>query len=191
MKPQHDPFNHHRRSIRLQEYDNTQEGAYYVTICTYNRECILGEMLDGDVRLGVYGRIALDRWEDIPAHFPQADLDEFVVMPNHVHGIIVILGEKGRGKAYLAPTPEFGKPIPGSLSVVVGSFKSAVTKRINDVRGTPGATVWQRGFYEHVIRDEDDLNRVRQYIVENPLHWERDHENPAYVSRAESSRDEA
>ncbi|MCZ7542020.1 MAG: transposase [Anaerolineae bacterium] len=174
----HDPNTHHRRSIRLQGYDYAQEGAYFVTICTHHRTCLFGEVVDSAMQLSGFGEIVQDCWFDIPAHFPYVELDAFVVMPNHVHGVIVIVDEEGRGKVCTAPTSGFGRSVAGSLSAIVGSFKSAVTKQINEIRKTPRMTIWQRGYYDHVIRDEEDLNRIRQYIVDNPAHWELDSENP-------------
>src|SRR5262249_23096004 len=120
--------------------------------------------------------------------FPNVELDEFVVMPNHIHGILV-LGTDGvdnpEGKACLAPTifephagvAKFGKLMAGSLGAVIGSFKSAVSKQINQWRNMSGAAIWQRGYYEHIVRDENELHRIRQYILDNPLKWSTDAEN--------------
>ena len=172
----YDPEKHHRHSIRLKGYDYSQAGAYFVTIVTQNRACLFGAVVDGEMRLNETGQIVRRCWLDIPAHFPHAELDEFVVMPNHVHGIIVIVD--GRGTACRAPTEQFGRPVTGSIPTVIRSFKSAVTKRINEQRGTPGAHVWQRNYYEHIIRNEESLDRIRQYIANNPLRWAFDRENP-------------
>jgi putative transposase len=178
------PDFHHRRSVRLKEYDYTQAGAYFVTICTRGKECLLGEIADGEVRLNPSGEIVAECWNDLPRHFQNVAVDEFVVMPNHVHGILIIVDDRrGRGKACLAPTippvGQFGRPIPGSLPTIVGSFKSASTRRINESRGTPGATIWQRGYYELIVWNEKELNPVRQYIAGNPLKWASDPENLA------------
>ncbi|GBD26328.1 hypothetical protein HRbin30_01660 [bacterium HR30] len=131
------------------------------------------------MRLNKFCEIARHCWLDIPAHFPRAELDAFVVMPNHVHGVIVIVD--GRGTPCRAPTERFGRPVTGSIPAVIRSFKSAVTKHINEQRSTPGAQIWQRNYYEHIIRDEVSLNRIRQYIVDNPLRWDLDRENPEIV----------
>ncbi len=114
---------------------------------------------------------------------PGVELDACVVMPNHFHGIIVVSNDRGtaigRGTARRAPTVErFGQPVSGSIPTVMRSFKSAVTKRINEMHQTPGKPLWQRNYYEHVIRNENELNRIRQYIIDNPAKWETDHENP-------------
>lgn len=172
---------HHRRSLRLKNYDYAQAGAYFVTLCTQNRACLFGEIVDGQMRLHPAGREAGQCWLQIPQHFPNVELDEFVVMPNHVHGIVV-LGDGGRGTVCRAPTTveRFGRPVSGSLPTVVRSFKSAVTKRINALHGSPGVSVWQRNYYEHVIRDEASLQDIREYIVNNPLQWTLDRENPRH-----------
>ncbi|MBC6420035.1 MAG: transposase, partial [Prochloron sp. SP5CPC1] len=109
-------------------------------------------------------------------------LDVFVIMPNHVHGILVILNTNSRGTAVPYPYKEqFGKPVPGSIPTVIRSYKSAVTKKINSICNTKGKSlVWQRDFYEHINRDEESLNNIRQYIQENPLAWEKDLENPRH-----------
>ncbi|MCP9448186.1 MAG: hypothetical protein NNA22_11550, partial [Nitrospira sp.] len=119
-----------RRSIRLKGYDYSQTGAYFITAVTQDRVCLFGEVVDGEMRVNKFGEIARHCWFDIPAHFPHAELDAFVVMPNHVHGIIVIVD--GRGTACRAPTERFGHPVTGSIPTVIRSFKSAVTKRINE-----------------------------------------------------------
>ena len=172
-------MNPDRRSIRLQGYDYSQAGAYAVTICTHNRDCLFGEIAGGKMVLNHAGHAALQCWQAIPDHFPHAELDAFVMMPNHVHGIVVIADR--RGTACRAPTQveQFGHPVAGSIPTVIRSFKSAVTKRINEIRNTPGAKVWQRNYYEHIIRDEGELKRMREYITNNPVQWELDRENPA------------
>jgi len=174
----------HRRSIRLKGYDYTQAGAYFVTICTKDRACLFGDVADGVMRLNQMRHIVRQCWLAIPDHFPHVLLDEFVVMPNHVHGILVIMPTHDVGATHASPlqnddTPTRPRgPQPRSVASIVGSFKSAAAKRINEHRGTPGAPIWQRNYYEHIIRDDESLNRIRQYIAENPLHWYLDRENP-------------
>ena len=172
-----------RRSIRLQEFDYAQQGAYFVTICTQNRMCLFGEIVNGEMRVNDLGRVAQLLWEEIPAHFPQVETDAWVVMPNHVHGILVIAHDVRATHAsvratHASPLRASGGPPKRSLGVIVGSYKSAVAKRINQSRRTPGASVWQRNYYDHVIRDDADLNRIRQYILDNPAKWSEDRENP-------------
>ncbi|MGC8719442.1 MAG: transposase [Thermodesulforhabdaceae bacterium] len=178
----YDPTCHHRRSIRLKKYDYTQPGAYFITICTHERAHLFGEVVDGHMRLNNAGRIAEQCWRDIPAHFPHVELDAFVIMPNHVHGVLWIVDNVGARHAVPPPptdhVEQFGKPLPGSIPTIVRAFKSAVTQRINAWRNTPGAPVWQRNYYEHIIRDEYILNTIRQYIIENPLRWHLDRYNP-------------
>ncbi|MEW6262355.1 MAG: transposase [Thermodesulfobacteriota bacterium] len=173
-----DPDRLHRRSLRLGGYDYAQPGAYFVTVCTQDRHCLFGEIEDGEMRLNKVGQIVRDEWIQTGRLRPSVELDVFVVMPNHFHGILLLTVD-GRGTARRAPTPEqFGKPVIGSLPTIIRSFKSATTKRINECRNTPGLSVWQRNYYEHVIREEDSLNRIRQYIQDNPARWMYDRENP-------------
>lgn len=186
-----DPDKHHRRSIRLKEYDYSQSGAYAITICVYNRECILGEVVDGNVILSPMGAKAREFWLAIPGRFENVRLDECIVMPNHVHGIIVVTGkdtkaaEAGCVEAVHAPP----RPAPREPSMrtqrrqmlipmIVGYFKMNSAKAANLLRDTPGVPVWQRNYYEHIIRTEAEWNAVRQYIVGNPLRWHEDEENP-------------
>ena len=169
-----------RRSIRLPEYDYTQPGAYTITICTQSRAPLFGQIVDGAMWLNRAGEVVHECWREIPDHNHPAELDAFVVMPNHLHGIIV-LGQHPRGgdTACRALTEGFGAPVRASLPTIVRSFKSAATRRVNQLRGTPGGRVWQRGYCERVIRNARELSAVRRYVVENPLKWELDPENPA------------
>jgi len=178
----YDPNRHRRRSIRLQGYDYTQPGAYFVTICTHGHEHLFGDVMDGTMRLNAYGEIVQDEWFKT-AHIRTNVMlhpDEFVVMPNHVHGIIWIVDDPVGARRRRAPTMErFGKPVSGSIPTIVRAFKSAVARRINRMRGTSGGPVWQRNYYEHIIRDERALHAIRRYIVENPLRWDLDRYNAA------------
>ncbi len=175
---------HHRRTIRLPEYDYAQSGFYFLTICTHNRVCLFGDIAEGTMRLNDAGRMVEQCWGTIPAHFPHVALDECMVMPNHVHGILRVVDRwaTGRGTACRAPTggtttpvEQFGVPVSGSIPTVIRSFKSAVTKGINEISQSSGrCDVWQRNYWEHVIRDETELQRIREYICDNPLHWATD-----------------
>jgi len=170
----------HRSSIRLPGYDYAQPGGYFVTICTQGRACQFGEVIDGEMRLNHAGKIVEECWSAIPDHFPSVEMDKFTIMPNHIHGILVMCG---RGTACRAPTAEqFGKPRPGSLPTIMRSFKSAVTIRINQMRSTPGQPIWQRNYYEHIIRNDGALGRIREYIAYNPAKWADDPENPINCS---------
>jgi len=174
-KSKFDPQKHHRRSIRLQGYDYSQEGAYYVTIVTYQRDCLFGEVVNGEMVLNEYGKIADECSCAIPDHFPDIELGAYVIMPNHVHGIIVITN--GRGTIYRAPTQEqFQKPVTDSIPTIVRTFKAAVTRRIG--REYNAAGIWQRNYYEHIIRDEKDLQNKTDYIEANPSLWDDDDNNP-------------
>jgi REP element-mobilizing transposase RayT len=142
---------------------------------------VFGDVVDGKMLLNNFGRIVVKCWDAIPEHFRNVQLDEFVIMPNHIHGILVIY-EDGRGTACRAPTVErFSKSVANSLPTIIRSFKSAISNRINKMRRTSGATIWQRNYYEHVIRNENKLNKIRQYIQTNPLKWHLDRENPERV----------
>ena len=170
------PEKHRRRSIRLPDYDYSQAGAYFVTTCTHNRACLFGDIVDGEMRLNEDGRLAQSVWEALPKHYSHVESDAFVVMPNHVHGIIVLTA---------TPVGAGLKPDPTrhGLPEIVRTFKTFSGRRINQSRGTPGTSVWQRNYYEHVIRNDTTLNRLRQYIAENPARWAEDPENPARQSR--------
>ncbi len=176
--PSYDPTIHHRRSIRLQNYDYRQAGAYFVTICTRGRETVFGDIVDDAMHLNAYGQIVVEDWAWLADQFTYIDLDAWVVMPNHLHGIIVITDEanlrddSGReGDSSIAPT---GVRLP--LGRIVGAFKTMATKHVNEWRETPGMPLWQRNYYEHVIRDDGDLHRIREYIAANPAHWLEDSE---------------
>jgi putative transposase len=184
----YDPRKHHRRSIRLEDYDYSQSGAYFVTICTKSRKCLFGEVEGDTVRLSIYGEIVQEEWLRTAIVRPYVILDEFVVMPNHIHEILFITdaqpeGVVGTWRCHVHPEQprKFGKPVAGSLSSILGSFKSAVTRRINQKRAIPGETVWQQRFYDRIIRDEAMLNTIRQYIQTNPARWAEDEDNPANI----------
>lgn len=180
----YNPQKHHRCSIRLKGYDYSQAGAYFITICTHERQFLFGRIVDGEMRLNDSGLFASAEWEQTPEIRKEIELDEWVVMPNHVHGIIVIVETDGthrgvhhrdeKGAQGLAPLHRK----PRSLSSFVAGYKSSVTTRINELRGTIGAIIWQRGFYEHIIRDEQELERIRSYIINNPSQWQIDELNP-------------
>ena len=175
----YDPKVHHRHSIRLAGYDYSQSGVYYVTICTRDRVCLFGGVADGETILNDFGKTVAVSWEWLGTRYDHVELDEWVVMPNHIHGIILIVDDDNgsqfdrRGGSRTAPTGQ-RKPI-GRL---IGAFKTVSTKRINERCHTPGAIVWQRNYYEHIIRDETELNRIREYIAANPARWCKDRENP-------------
>ncbi len=255
-----------KKSIRLKGYDYSQPNKYFVTMCTQNRALLFGDIIDGKMVLNEMGRIAQQCWYDIPLHFPHVKLDEFIIMPNHIHGIIVIverpqrirkppknqshslspeiqsrslspeiqsrslspeiqsrslspveawravpqlflsqsslsqsslsqsslsqssLSQSSLSQSSLSQSSQqvresledkgirrFGKPIPGSLPTIIGSFKAAVTKQINQLHNTPRAKLWQPNYYEHIIRNKRELNIIRRYIINNPIKWALGH----------------
>ena len=187
MSSKFDPQKHHRRSIRLPDYDYSQAGAYYITIVTYQRALLFGQVINKEMQLSGLGEIADECWRAIPEHFPDVGLGAYVIMPNHVHGIIVIDNMQNRmatnsspsaGARHASPLPLRGVK-PGSVGAIVGSFKSAVSKRIRHEFNITG--IWQRNYYEHVIRNERDLQNKTDYIEANPLLWDQDHGNPADI----------
>ncbi len=199
-----DPKIHHRRSIRLQGYDYSRSGAYYVTIVAYERECLFGQVINGEMQLNQSGQIVQRAWFDLPNHYPHVELDSFCIMPNHVHAVIML--NDGRGGS-IGEAPEShitisgNEPLPDGtqtrpyrpggaqtrpymalkrhpLSEIVRAFKSFSARRINALRRTAGIPVWQRNYYEHIIRNDDEHNRIQIYIESNPVNWMDDNENP-------------
>jgi putative transposase len=181
----YDPELHRRRSIRLQGYDYASRGAYFITICTQGGACLLGEIVGAEMQLNAWGHLIDQCWRAIPDHFPQVELDAFTIMPNHVHGVFVIVGG-AEGDACIAPTVSGTENAPhasttlrrGSVGVIVGSFKSACTRQINALPGSSGVGVWQRGYWEHVIRNEASLQQIRDYIDGNAARWIEDQLHP-------------
>ncbi len=188
----YDPLRHHRRSIRLKGYDYSQAGAYFVTIVTHDRECAFGEVVECEMRLNEIGQVASECWVAMPTHHSNIELDEFVVMPNHIHGIILIVadghGDARRGVQLNAPTDykptrnadnrmSVISPYRGTLSVVIRTFKAAVTTAAREINRQGFA--WQRNYHEHIIRNDRDLERIRAYILNNPPNWHADAENPS------------
>jgi REP element-mobilizing transposase RayT len=196
----YDPKMHRRRSIRLPGFDYARPGSYFVTVCTHRRELLFGEVIDGQMRRNALGDIVQAEWYATERVRPEVRLDAFVVMPNHLHGILEIIDVGARrglapgahaktGDAQIWAThrvaPTAGArgrpngPAPGSIGAILGQIKSLTKKAINKTRGTPGRPVWQPNYHEHVIRNEKELQRIREYICNNPLRWPWDRENPA------------
>jgi putative transposase len=175
---------YNRRSIRLKGYDYSQPGAYFVTICTFQRKCVLREFLRGEIILSEFGQIVHDEWFKTQKIRTNVHLhrDEFVVMPNHIHGVLWIIDEVGARRRH-APTTkeEFGKPIAGSLPTIIRAYKAAVTRRINKIRLKPGSPFWQRNYYERVVRNQEELDAIREYIRDNPLMWDQDRNNLNHI----------
>lgn len=168
----------HRRSVRLKDHDYSSEGLYFVTICTKDRECLFGKIVNGQVRLNAYGETVLNCWNEIPKHFSHVILDSFVVMPNHIHAILSI-SNVGAGLPRPSTKGAETAPLrPVTLGKIVAYVKYQSTKFVNEIRNTPGIPVWQRNYYEHIIRNENELLQTQKYILENPLKWSSDPENP-------------
>jgi len=166
-----DPLRRHRRSIRLPAHDYRTPGAYFVTIVSAQRECVF----DDPVLRALVERL----WLAIPHHCSAVRLEAWVLMPNHLHGVICITDPLDR-----ALQPLHGARLAaGSLGAIIGTFKSVTTRRINRIRRTPALPVWQRNYYERVVRDEPELDRIRAYIAANPLRWALDRENPNRIGK--------
>ena len=223
-----------RRSIRLKRFDYSSKGAYFITVCVKDHKCVFGRIAESKMELNAFGMIAWNEWKKTGELRPDIEIDPFVIMPNHLHGIITITGrgtlpraqnhneinagtlqraptntndesfdnnagtlpraqnhdEINAGTLQRAPTTveTFGMPRSGSLSTIVRLFKATTTKMINILRGTPGAEFWQRNYYERVVRNESELNNIRQYIVCNPSQWRHDRENESRVESEEYAK---
>lgn len=175
---------HHRHSIRLKDYDYSQAGAYFVTLCAYQRQCWFGEIKSGHMHLNQIGKIVANEWLRTPEIRPDFQLGEWIIMPNHIHGIVIITepfdGDKNvedaRNMMSASNAPLQQKP--NSLSSFIAGFKSAVTKQINLLRHNRDLPIWQRNYYESIIRDEKSLAAIREYIINNSSRWQNDPDNP-------------
>lgn len=185
----YDPQQHHRRSIRLASYDYATNGAYFVTLVTANRAQSLGTVIEQAVELSATGMIVDSCWQAIPTHFPHITLDASVVMPNHLHGILFFddsrfkdhvqdTADRRVGARYIVPTDQtsrqFGKSRAGDLATVIRTFKAAVTRELNANSSSVDGSLWQRNYYEKIIRNERMLNAIREYIIGNPANWQQD-----------------
>jgi len=191
-----------RGSLRLKGYDYAQAGAYFVTICTHDRACLLGEAVGEGVRLSDAGRMIQAVWDELSNQYPGVETDVFAIMPNHIHGIVVLVAsnpcvgvgpcaypdhgqtpERIAEPADVEGQPQGVAPTGLSLSDMVHRFKTLTTKRYTDgvkEREWPAfrGRLWQRNYYDHVIRNERELDKIREYIATNPLRWALDRENP-------------
>jgi len=206
MLERYNPHIHHRRSIRIPGYDYSQDGWYFLTICTQNRNCIFGQILKGRMHLNNGGLMVKTWWQKVTDKFPSVQTDEYVIMPNHFHGIINIVDRATpRGRPILCEKPalhghpiavntnnksgqphnELGQPhrVAPTLGDIVNWFKTMTTNQyIHGVKQNgwppfPGR-LWQRNYYDHIIRNENELNHFRRYIADNPANWQIDKENP-------------
>ena len=213
-----------RKWLRLRDWDYRSAGAYFVTICTDDHACLFGHIEDGAMVPSECGKIVQARMDALPRTFPDAEVDCYVVMPNHVHAVIALHGEADEtppadgatvlhgaadealssdGATKHAPSEDNASSLQvrrrggrgegtkaGSLGAIVQNLKSVSTRKINQFRKTPGSVVWQLNYYEHIVRDERELQAIRQYIADNPAAWEEDAENPERIRRP-GRRDEA
>jgi REP element-mobilizing transposase RayT len=159
----YNPDLHHRRSLRLKGFDYSSSGAYFITICTHDRECILGDIINGEMQLNQFGKIARLHWQQLSQRYRNLEIDESIVMPNHLHGILILLGSSSDRRK--------------SISEIIRGFKTFSARQINSIRHQYGVPVWQRNYYERIIRNEEELNNVRQYILNNPQNWDADTHN--------------
>ncbi len=171
----YDSQKHHRQSIRAKGYDYSEPGGYFVTICTYDRQCILGEVSNGKTQLSSCDQFVQSAWNQLPRRFPDIALDECVIMPNHIHGIIMVVGAQ-----FIAPHPiglrKGAINRAPTLGEIIRTFKAASTRLIR--QNGHFSFAWQRNYYDHIMRSDHDLARVRQYIADNSANWEMDEENP-------------
>ncbi len=161
---------HGRHSLRLKDYDYSQPGAYFVTICTWRRDFIFGSLFDGKIILNDCGRVVEKAWLELPQRYQNIEVDEFSVLPDHFHGILF------RREASLdIKTASVG------LSEVIRGFKSRSARQINLILDATGVPVWQRGFYDRIIRNQAELDMIRRYIINNPIQWNPDEPNPPEI----------
>jgi REP element-mobilizing transposase RayT len=177
-----DPEKHHRQSIRLRDYNYSQPGYYFLTICTYKKQCWFGEIKNDQMYINQIGKIVANEWLNTPKIRPNFQLDEWVIMPNHLHGIVIINERiSGLVDEKITLLGARNAPLrqePNSISSFVAGFKSAVTKQINLLRDNRDIPIWQRNYYESIIRDEQSLLTVQEYILNNPYQWQKDPDNP-------------
>ncbi|MCO5182486.1 MAG: transposase [Anaerolineae bacterium] len=191
MTTKYDARTHHRRSIRLKGWNYASEGAYFVTVCAYRGQSVFGMINDDKLSLSLIGHFVDLCWQTIPSHFPHVQLDMFIVMPNHFHGILWIVDDRFAAMQEPDVGATHGSPLPdeqlptgpqrGSLGSIIGHFKSSVTRRLKKLPPPfemPGHPIWQRDFYDQIIRNERHLNAVREYIDNNPLKWAEDKMHP-------------
>jgi putative transposase len=172
----YDPDKHQRRSNRLSGYDYSSRGAYFVTVCSQERGNVFGDINANDMNLNHRGQIAYDIWCDLPSHYRGITLYEFVVMPNHLHGIIVL------GEQMIAADDSVANYRIATLGEIIRAYKARTTHKI---RGCYDALfAWQRNYYEHIIRNDEDMIRIRQYIIDNPLRWALDRYHPSAPATA-------
>lgn len=166
-------FQSNRRSIRIPGYDYARAGAYFVTICSWQRKQIFGEVSGERMDVNKWGSIVTEEWNELRSRRSNIELDAFVVMPNHVHGIL-FLGVEGK-----IGVGRFSNPRPLALGTIIGGYKAGVSRRINRLSQEQcKLKIWQRNYFERVIRSDAELAKFRTYIADNPRRWAQDKENP-------------
>lgn len=172
-----------RHSIRLQEYDYSSSGMYFITICTQDKLCLFGEVVNGEMILNDMGKLAYNEWLKTAQLRTNIELGEFIIMPNHIHGIIIINTPATVGADCVRPnnidntTGECNSPLRVSMQTlgsIIGGYKSTVTRQINNLNVVPKQKIWQRNYYEHIIRNEKSYNSITDYITTNPINWQSD-----------------
>jgi putative transposase len=194
--PGYDADRHHRRSIRLPGYDYSRAGAYFITVCTHERECVLGEVSGDEVVLTPAGAAVQQVWQSLPQRFPGLTLDAFVVMPNHIHGVLTTRSRARTAHEHQPPMPDAtsrclqpagaasGAHNAPTLGQVLRAFKSVSAIQANAALNRSGRPLWQRNYHDEVIRTDAALAHIRQYIAENPRRWAEDPDNPATLVSA-------
>lgn len=199
----YNPDIHKRQSIRLKGYDYSQSGLYFITICCYQRECLFGNIINSQIILNDFGQLIKEEWLKSAEIRKEIEFDDFVIMPNHFHAIVIInqeinsdfmkndvdfqdnnVGANGRSPLgqIQSSRPKISMK-PKSISSLIAGFKSATTKKINIIRNTPQNPVWQGNYYDHIIRNDESLARIREYVQNNPLSWENDQLHPNNPSK--------
>jgi len=188
--PENSQNRFHRRSIRMKGYDYSQPGAYFITICTHQNHSLFGKIVDGEMQLNDLGKVVQFTWDDLVNHVDNIELGPFITMPNHIHGIIQIIApdvgadiNKGASvgagsepaRTEPAPTTTTAQP---PLSEIVRQFKTFSARRVNSLRKSTGEPVWQRNYYEHIIRNDKSFQTIGEYILTNPIQWENDRYYP-------------
>jgi putative transposase len=172
-----------RKALRLLTRDYSQAGSYFVTICTHEKKCVLGSVESSQVQLSRVGEIVRATWNALPERFSRVVLDELVIMPNHLHAILTLMveGFAPPGSVNMNKMPAARPAAYFSLPDVIGAFKSISTIHVNRLMNSKGSPLWQRSYFEHVIRNGEDLKNAQRYILDNPLRWSLDEENPGWL----------
>ena len=175
--PHHEHPLPNRRSVRLRGHDYRKSGVYFVTLCTYRQSSIFGAVCGGQMHLNALGKIVQEYWRQIAGKRPNVELDTSVVMPNHLHGIVIVGDEDDDVTPSHDTIAQMNAKLtltPGSLGAIIGQFKRAVTIRSKSLALHPAHPIWQRNYYEHIVRSEESLNAIRDYIFHNPARWSDD-----------------